>query len=208
MRLAHANAVIATRNYFTHLAERTPHVLEGVELFNANQLLSLAIECNLLLDLGVRPEAASRDVQQAYIGKFFFRDLQQRELLGRNLPADHLTPRVHDPVALALGLHWRRARAAPALLPSMQSGLPLCARCASDGHARLDGCSSSQAKACRERRARLHLSDSGSWRCPIADPSAGRSPTACVASVAVLLGRVIVIFSWRQVGMNACREAL
>lgn len=155
MRLAHANAVIATRNYFTHLAERTPHVLEGVELFNANQLLSLAIECNLLLDLGVRPEAASRDVQQAYIGKFFFRDLQQRELLGRNLPADHLTARVHDPVALALGLHWRRARAAPALLPSMQSGLPLCARCASDGHARLDGCSSSGASAWRAPRKTL-----------------------------------------------------
>lgn len=73
-----AKAVIATRNYFTHLAERTTHVLEGVELLNANQLLSLAIECNLLLDLGVRPEAASEGVQRAYIGKFFFRDLQQR----------------------------------------------------------------------------------------------------------------------------------
>jgi hypothetical protein len=73
-----AKAVTATRNYFTHLAEQTPHVLEGVELVNANQLLSLAIECNLLLDLGVPPEAASKGVQRAYIGKFFFRDLQQR----------------------------------------------------------------------------------------------------------------------------------
>ena len=97
-----ANAVVATRNYFTHLAKRTPHVLEGVHLLNANQLLTLAIECNLLVDLGVRPEAASKGVQRAYIGKFFFRDLQQRGAAWPESSGWSHKPRATTPAAVAL----------------------------------------------------------------------------------------------------------
>ena len=43
---------------------------------------------------------------------------------------------------------------------------------------------------------------------PLKDPSAGRSASPCVVSLALFLARVIVVSSRFQVGMNARRETL
>jgi hypothetical protein len=84
-----AKVVIATRNYFTHLAERSHRVLDGpAALHEANQLLSLAIECNLLLDLGLFPDAARQGVTRAYSELDFFRGLNSRGTAWPKLPPD------------------------------------------------------------------------------------------------------------------------
>ena len=47
-----AEVVIASRNYFVHLESRDERVLGPTGLYDAGQLLVLALECNLLSTLG------------------------------------------------------------------------------------------------------------------------------------------------------------
>jgi len=73
-----AEVIIATRNYFIHLEGKTSRVVEGPTLYEVNQLLILAINCNLLLDLGMSPEQARAGVERSYLGERFLRDLMRR----------------------------------------------------------------------------------------------------------------------------------
>jgi hypothetical protein len=71
-------AVVATRNYFVHLEERDARVLEPAALYDATQLLVLALECNLLSDLGLPNDRALAGIQRAYSGERVWHDLLQR----------------------------------------------------------------------------------------------------------------------------------
>lgn len=83
-----AKAVVSTRNYFAHLGEKNDSVLESIALYEANRLLALAIECNLLLALGVPAEDALKGVERAYGGQFLWRRLKERGTAWPKSPAD------------------------------------------------------------------------------------------------------------------------
>lgn len=72
-------AVLASRNYFVHLESKDPRALEGAELFDANQLLILALECNLLLDLGLTVDQARAGIERAYAGERVWDELIKRD---------------------------------------------------------------------------------------------------------------------------------
>jgi len=82
-----AQVVLATRNYFVHLEKKDPRVLEGARLYEANQLLILAVQCNLLLELGVTPQRAVAGIEHAYMGEPFWRDLRKRGYAWPKLPS-------------------------------------------------------------------------------------------------------------------------
>jgi hypothetical protein len=74
-----ASAISATRNYVAHLpVERPQKVLEGAEMYNATQLLLLAIHCNLLLDLDIPTERAEALVSGRFGQQPYFKELVKR----------------------------------------------------------------------------------------------------------------------------------
>jgi hypothetical protein len=73
-----AEVVGASRNYFVHLGSKDARVLGPTALHDASQLLILALECNLLLDLGFPPDRALAGVQRAYSGDRVWHELLQR----------------------------------------------------------------------------------------------------------------------------------
>lgn len=82
-----AEVIGATRNYFVHLGTRPELVLEGMELYEVNQLLLLALQCNLLLDLGLSHEQVASAVERAHQGQPYWRELHQRQCAWPRLPA-------------------------------------------------------------------------------------------------------------------------
>jgi hypothetical protein len=74
-----SNKLATTRNYLVHLPGERPDVLEGPAMHEAIQLLILALQCNLLLDIGLDPERAGALVASSYSQEFLWRDLHQRQ---------------------------------------------------------------------------------------------------------------------------------
>lgn len=74
-----ADAINTTRNYFVHLAEKDDQILEGMSLYEVNQILILALRCNLLLDLGQPPAKVLASVERLYAGQPFWREMHHRD---------------------------------------------------------------------------------------------------------------------------------
>jgi hypothetical protein len=74
-----ADAVNTTRNYFVHLPVAQPDVIDIVDLYEANQLLTMAIQCNLLLDLGLSPVQALSGIDRSYSGERSWQNLLRRK---------------------------------------------------------------------------------------------------------------------------------
>lgn len=74
-----AEVLSATRNYVAHLpVDRRENVLESSEMYEATQLLLLAVQCNLLLDLGIENEDAERMFARRFGGAIYFQNLAKR----------------------------------------------------------------------------------------------------------------------------------
>ncbi len=59
--------LVATRNYLTHWGDRTTRVLDGVGRFHAVRRLTVVLQANLLLDLGLGPDSVKACIDQSYL---------------------------------------------------------------------------------------------------------------------------------------------
>jgi hypothetical protein len=74
-----ANAVTDARNYFVHLPAEGESGPESPRLYELNQLLTLAVLVNLLLDLGLPPSQIEIQVGQSYAREPFWDRLRARD---------------------------------------------------------------------------------------------------------------------------------
>lgn len=74
-----ANAVTDARNYFVHLPAEEESGQESPRLYELNQLLTLAVLVNLLLDLGLPPPQIEIQVGQSYAREPFWDRLRARD---------------------------------------------------------------------------------------------------------------------------------
>lgn len=73
-------ALVSTRNYFTHWDKKEEEqVLEGAELWEAINRLTVVLEINYMLDLGMDPDLVQRCVEMTYAGHTAIKTLAKNE---------------------------------------------------------------------------------------------------------------------------------
>lgn len=76
---ADIDALVETRNFYTHLGARSDKVLDGMTLKHLLDRLVLVLNANYLLDLGMPHDDAERCIRRSYAG-------WQQEILGATEP--------------------------------------------------------------------------------------------------------------------------